>query len=319
MTSLPIIRKPFSLGLVLGAALCLSVAASCLAASAPTPGPALAAAPPQAEAPPQDMEGMNTVVLRTIDKLSARTHTFDIPVDKTVKFGNSLFIKARACKKSSPLSTPEAAAFLQVWERKPAETKSHWVFSGWMFSSSPSLSRLDHPVYDVWVIECKNASTSAKEEFSSETAPAHAPDGAAVPAAAGVRSDATADKMPEVKTPEDKTGVDKSAAGDKAAAPPAKADEAAEDKDEKAGGDKAGEDKSGEDKAGDKPSKDDDSGDDEDAMGEGDDASGAASQAIPPTLGGKAPKPAPATPGPGPAPAAPVTTPAPAAPAAPAH
>lgn len=128
----------------------------------------------------RQMEDTQTVVLRTVDKLSARTHTFDIPVDKTVKFGNSLFIKVRACRKSSPLDKPESAAFLQVWERKPSEEASNWIFSGWMFASNPSLSAMDHPVYDVWVIECKNASTSAKsqETFVSDTAPAHAPDSA---------------------------------------------------------------------------------------------------------------------------------------------
>ena len=127
----------------------------------------------------RQMEDTPTVVLRTVDKLSARTHTFDIPVDKTVKFGNSLFIKVRACRRASPLDKPESAAFLQVWERKPSEDSSNWIFSGWMFASNPSLSAMDHPVYDVWVIECKNASTSAKsqETFSSETAPTHAPGG----------------------------------------------------------------------------------------------------------------------------------------------
>ena len=129
-----------------------------------------------ARADEKQMEDTSIVVLRTVDKLSARTHTFDIPVDKTVKFGNSLFIKVRACRKSSPLDLPESAAFLQIWERKPAEPKSRWLFSGWMFASSPSLSRLDHAVYDVWVIECRNATTSKSEEFSSETAPDRAPD-----------------------------------------------------------------------------------------------------------------------------------------------
>ena len=130
-----------------------------------------------AKADGRQMEETSTVVLRTIDKLSARAHTFDIPVDKTVKFGTSLFIKARACRKSSPLDTPESAAFLQIWERKPTEQTAHWIFSGWMYGSNPSLSYMDHPVYDVWVIECKNAVTTAKasEEFSSEKVPEHAP------------------------------------------------------------------------------------------------------------------------------------------------
>jgi hypothetical protein len=133
--------------------------------------------PPLTEMPQTEMEGMSIAVLRAIDKLSARRHTFDVPVGKTVKFSNSLFIKPQACRKSSPLAQPENAAFLQIWERAAHEKESSWVFSGWMFASNPSLSAMDHPVYDVWVIECKNASTSAKsEKFSSESAPETSPE-----------------------------------------------------------------------------------------------------------------------------------------------
>lgn len=126
--------------------------------------------------PSRDMTDMNVAVLRAIDKVSARRHTFEIPVDKTVKFGQSLFIKARACRKSSPLDLPENAAFLQIWERPQGKEDAQWVFSGWMFSSSPSLSAMEHPVYDVWVIECKNAATNADEEdFIAEEAPTETP------------------------------------------------------------------------------------------------------------------------------------------------
>ena len=121
----------------------------------------------------RQMDDAGIVVLRTIDKVSARTRTFEIPVDKTVKFGASLFIKVSACRKASPLERPESAAFLQIWERKPEEEKPHWVFSGWMFASNPALSAMDHPVYDVWVIDCKNPEAAPKpEEFSSEATPA---------------------------------------------------------------------------------------------------------------------------------------------------
>jgi hypothetical protein len=124
----------------------------------------------------RQMEDMNIAVLRTIDKVSARTNTFEVPVDKTVKFGSSLFIKARACRHTPPMDKQESAAFLQIWERKPEEEKSRWVFSGWMFASNPSLSAMDHPVYDVWVIDCKNSVTSAKsQEFSSEKTPEGSP------------------------------------------------------------------------------------------------------------------------------------------------
>ena len=148
------------------------------------------------------------VVMRTIDKLSARTHTFEIPVDKTVKFGNSLFIKVRSCQRSSPLDRPESAAFMQIWERKPHEKESKWIFSGWMFASNPSLSAMDHPVYDVWVMECKNATVSEKpsEVFSSESTPEHAPE------TAGEDTEAAPDKS----APQ----TDTEAAPDKQAAAP---------------------------------------------------------------------------------------------------
>src|SRR5690606_39209743 len=64
-----------------------------------------------------------------------------------------LFIKIRACRKADPIEAPESAGFLQIWEVGPDE-KAKWVFSGWMFASSPALSAMDHPVYDVWVIDC---------------------------------------------------------------------------------------------------------------------------------------------------------------------
>lgn len=134
--------------------------------------------PPVQEMAPAEMEHMQYAVLRTIDKLSARTHTFDVALDKTVKFGDSLFIKLRSCRKSSPIDQPESAAFLQIWEKKTPDQEPNWVFSGWMFASSPSLSAMDHPVYDVWVIECKNAETSAKPAAapaSAKPAPKSAP------------------------------------------------------------------------------------------------------------------------------------------------
>lgn len=92
------------------------------------------------------------VKLRSLDKITARTGTFQAEVGSTVKFG-SLYIKPRVCKQASPLESPESAAFLQIWEVN-AEDESEWVFSGWMFASSPGLSSMDHPIYDVWVLSC---------------------------------------------------------------------------------------------------------------------------------------------------------------------
>lgn len=119
----------------------------------------------------REMIDKEIVVLRTIDKISAYTNTFEIPVGKTVKFGSSLFIKAKSCRKASPIDTPENAAFLQIWQRKPSEDTPTWVFSGWMFSSNPSISGIEHPVYDVWVIDCKSVRSSEDEEFIEEQSP----------------------------------------------------------------------------------------------------------------------------------------------------
>lgn len=78
--------------------------------------------------------------------------TFDAKVGNTLKFGK-LYMKVLSCQKSAPTDQPESAAFIQIWEITP-EQKPEWVFSGWMFSSSPALSAMDHPLYDVWVVDC---------------------------------------------------------------------------------------------------------------------------------------------------------------------
>lgn len=98
------------------------------------------------------MDNYPTARLRMLDKVTARTSTFDVKVDTTVRFGQ-LYIKPRACRKAPPIETPESAAFLQIWESTPKE-KPQWIFSGWMFASSPALSAMDHPIYDVWVLDC---------------------------------------------------------------------------------------------------------------------------------------------------------------------
>jgi hypothetical protein len=100
----------------------------------------------------------DTVILQGLDKITARVTTIEAPVGKPVTFG-SLSITARHCDKTPPEETPEAAAFLEIVDAKPGEAPVK-LFSGWMFASSPGVSALEHPVYDVWVIDCKNAATS---------------------------------------------------------------------------------------------------------------------------------------------------------------
>ena len=94
-------------------------------------------------------------ILQGLDKVTARVSTFPAPIGQTVKFG-TLEIIARTCDKRPPEETPESAAFLDVWEVRPGEPAAS-VYRGWMFASSPALAAMEHPVYDVWVLDCKSA------------------------------------------------------------------------------------------------------------------------------------------------------------------
>lgn len=95
-----------------------------------------------------------TAVLQTLDKVTARVSTVEVEVGRIVRFG-SLLIKVRSCDKRPPEETPESAAFLEISEQREGEAPLR-IFTGWMFASSPALNALEHPVYDVWVLDCKN-------------------------------------------------------------------------------------------------------------------------------------------------------------------
>ncbi|GAB4237268.1 MAG: hypothetical protein Tsb0032_42030 [Kiloniellaceae bacterium] len=120
---------------------------------------ALLAAAAPARAIPGDI-----AVLQGLDKITARISTFEAPLDQPVRFG-SLQIIARACDKHPPEEPPESTAFLEIVDIRP-DSPAVELFTGWMFASSPAVSAVEHPVYDVWVVDCKKASSSA-----SETAP----------------------------------------------------------------------------------------------------------------------------------------------------
>lgn len=97
-------------------------------------------------------------VLQGLNKITARVSTIEAPVDQSVRFG-TLDITVKRCSKRPPEETPESTAYLEIRERRSGE-KSVDLFAGWMFASSPAVSSMEHPVYDVWVIDCKNASSS---------------------------------------------------------------------------------------------------------------------------------------------------------------
>lgn len=98
-------------------------------------------------------------VLQGLDKVTARISTLEAPQDKPVRFG-TLEVIVRTCSKTPPEEPPETTAFLEIYDARPGEERVK-VFSGWMFASSPALSAMEHAIYDVWVVDCINDSSSS--------------------------------------------------------------------------------------------------------------------------------------------------------------
>lgn len=111
----------------------------------------LAATPAQAQAPAADPYGV--AVLNALDKITARVSVIDVRLNEPVDFG-TLRITVRACYQTPPEETPESTAYIDVVDDRPG-AEAEVVFSGWMFASSPAVSAMEHPVYDVSVISCK--------------------------------------------------------------------------------------------------------------------------------------------------------------------
>jgi len=97
-------------------------------------------------------------VVRGLDKVTGHARDYSLPVGRAVRIG-SLEVVARACRKSAPEDTPEVRIYVDVFDHPPAadgvEVERRDVFHGWLFASSPGLNALEHPVYDIWAIDCR--------------------------------------------------------------------------------------------------------------------------------------------------------------------
>ena len=88
-----------------------------------------------------------------IDKITGRIITFDVYVDETVQFG-ALQVTPRVCYSRPPTVAPKTTAFLEV-DEITLDRKIRRIFTGWMFADSPGLNAIEHPVYDIWLKDCK--------------------------------------------------------------------------------------------------------------------------------------------------------------------
>jgi hypothetical protein len=109
--------------------------------------------------PIPDGPGTRVAELQGLDKVTARTQRFYAPVGQPTQFG-TLEITVGDCLVNVPEAPPESVAYLTIVDHKPGQAEEK-LFAGWMFASTPSLSTLDHGVYDVRVLSCTMAQGSA--------------------------------------------------------------------------------------------------------------------------------------------------------------
>ncbi len=129
-----------------------------------------------------------TATFAGLDKTTGRIINFDVAIEETVQFG-ALQVTPRVCNTRSQTEAPQTTSFVEVDEliAKPGRTDvqvdrvkanakvdakdAKRIFSGWMFAASPGLHGVEHPVYDVWLVDCKGG----KETAQTVAAPAPAP------------------------------------------------------------------------------------------------------------------------------------------------
>jgi hypothetical protein len=91
-----------------------------------------------------------------LDKITGQIRSFDVLIDETVQFG-ALQLTPRVCYSRPPTEPPQTTVFVEV-DEVTLDRKIQRIFTGWMFADSPGLNAVDHPIYDVWLTNCKTKS-----------------------------------------------------------------------------------------------------------------------------------------------------------------
>ena len=100
----------------------------------------------------QNLEG-NYTNIKILDKISSKNILVKLKNGEAKKY-KDLLIKSMKCKNSEFDDNPEITAYIQVSDLTNKDKDDVFVFNGWMFSSSPSITPFDHPVYDIWLVSC---------------------------------------------------------------------------------------------------------------------------------------------------------------------
>ena len=91
--------------------------------------------------------------IKILDKISSKNELIKLVNDKEFIY-KDLAIKSIKCTDSKFDDNPEVKAYIQVRDLTKKDRNNVFVFNGWMFSSSPSIAPFDHPVYDIWLVNC---------------------------------------------------------------------------------------------------------------------------------------------------------------------
>jgi hypothetical protein len=115
-----------------------------------------------------------TAVFSGLDKITGRIISFEAALGETVQFG-SLQITPRVCYSRPPTEAPQTDAFAEV-DEVLEDHSAHPIFSGWMFADSPGMHGVEHPVYDIWLTDCKGDGELIHEAPTVADAPADSGD-----------------------------------------------------------------------------------------------------------------------------------------------
>ncbi len=100
----------------------------------------------------------DNAIVRGLDKHTGHARDYALPLGRAVRIG-TLEVIARACQKSAPEEAPEVKIYVEVFDHPPAvanqPAQRNEIFHGWLFASSPGLNAVQHPVYDLWAIDCR--------------------------------------------------------------------------------------------------------------------------------------------------------------------
>jgi hypothetical protein len=134
--------------------------------ASPQPGDEVVAEPPQQKI-------VNSAALFSgLDKITGRVINFDVNIGETVQFG-ALQLTPRACYTRPATETSNTDAFVEV-DEVTLQGEVRRIFTGWMFANSPGLHAVEHPIYDLWLTDCKGGAQATAEK-PADPAPVAAP------------------------------------------------------------------------------------------------------------------------------------------------